>query len=163
MYAARAAKPKLSLSISAATNTTRPALSLRSPGPVPRTPISPSPLSPVCMREFSKQSAPMYSYTNSSTAKSILKKGSTSSTSSRSSGKSIQFQSTPTVYCVTPIENKDEYYGGQVKVSRDERRWGARSWGNFNRNYKFTNKNNDLIFLQPRRLIWKRLETPIRF
>ncbi|EED16995.1 conserved hypothetical protein [Talaromyces stipitatus ATCC 10500] len=118
MYAARSAKPKLSLSISAATNTTRPALSLRSPGPMPRTPVSPSPLSPT---------APMYSYTNSSSAKSILKKGSTSSTSSRSSGKAIHFQNTPTVYCVTPIENKDEYYGGHVKMSRDERRWGTRS------------------------------------
>ena len=124
------AKPKLSLSISAATTTTRPALSLRSPGPMPRTPVSPSPLSPAyaAAREFSsKQSVPMYSYSNSSSAKSILKKGSTSSTSSRSSGKAIHFQSTPTVYCVTPIENKDEYYGGHVKMSRDERRWGARS------------------------------------
>ena len=130
MYAARSAKPKLSLSISAATNTTRPALSLRSPGPMPRTPVSPSPLSPVyaAARDFTKQTVPMYSYSNSSSAKSILKKGSASSTSSRSSGKAIHFQSTPTVYCVTPIENKDEYYGGPVKMSRDERRWGARSW-----------------------------------
>ncbi|EEA21430.1 hypothetical protein TMatcc_009164 [Talaromyces marneffei ATCC 18224] len=129
MYAARSAKPKLSLSISTATTTTRPALSLRSPGPMPRTPVSPSPLSPVytAARDFSKQTVPMYSYTNSSSAKSILKKGSTSSASSRSSGKAIHFQSTPTVYCVTPIENKDEYYGGHVKMSRDERRWGARS------------------------------------
>lgn len=126
MYAARAAKPKLSLSISAATNTSRPALSLRSPGPMPRTPVSPSPLSPAYSRDFGAYQAPqMYTYTNSSSAKSILKKGSTSST--RSSGKAIQFQTTPTVYCVTPIENKDEYYGRHVKVSRDERRWGARS------------------------------------
>lgn len=128
MLATRAAKPKLSLSISAATSSTRPALSLRSPGPMPRTPISPSPLSPAYARDYAKQAAPaMYSYANSSSAKSILKKGSTSSTSSRSSGKAIHFQSTPTVYCVTPIENKDEYYGGHAKMSRDERRWGSRS------------------------------------
>jgi len=127
MYAARAAKPKLSLSISAATNTSRPGLSLRSPGPMPRTPVSPSPISPAFSRDLSYQASKKYSYPNSSSAKSILKKSSGSS-STRSSGKTIHFQNTPTVYCVTPIENKDEYYGGHMKMSRDERRWGPRSW-----------------------------------
>lgn len=124
MYAARAAKPKLSLSISAATTTSRPALSLRSPGPMPRTPVSPSPLSPAYSRDFGYQAPQMYSYKNSSSSKSILKKKSTSSSSSK--GKAIHFQNTPTVYCVTPIENKDEYYGGYGKMSREERRWGSK-------------------------------------
>ncbi|CRG86628.1 hypothetical protein PISL3812_03638 [Talaromyces islandicus] len=124
MYAARTAKPKLSLSISAATSAPRPVLSLRSPGPMPRTPISPSPISPAYSRDMSFQAPQAYAYTNSSTAKSILKKG----TNSASSGKkAIQFKNTPTVYCVTPIENKDEYYGGYAKISRDEKRWGLRS------------------------------------
>lgn len=128
MYAARVAKPKLSLSISAAQNTaSRPSLSLLSPGPasvMPRTPISPSPISPIAhRREYSSMLQPTYAYTNSSSAKSILKKHKHATSSS----KRIQFQNSPTVYCVTPIENKEEYYGGYVKMSRDERRWGARS------------------------------------
>ncbi|KAH8700787.1 hypothetical protein BGW36DRAFT_374973 [Talaromyces proteolyticus] len=129
MYAARAAKPKLSLSISAATNTPRPVLSLRSPAPIPRTPVSPSPMSPAYSRDMSFQVPQPYAYTNSSTSKSILKKGTNSAASSatRSSKKAIQFQNTPTVYCVTPIENKDEYYGGYAKMSREERRWVSRS------------------------------------
>jgi hypothetical protein len=67
----------------------------------------------------------MYSYTNSSSTKSILKKAQRTSSSAMS--KKIQFENTPTVYCVTPIDNKDEYYGGYVKMSRDERRWESRS------------------------------------
>lgn len=126
MYAARAAKPKLSLSISSAQNvSSRPSLSLLSPGPtsrMPRTPISPSPISPAASRRdySSMLQPPMYAYTNSSSAKSILKKHKHATSSS----KRIQFENTPTVYCVTPIENKEEYYGGYVKMSRDERRWG---------------------------------------
>lgn len=129
MYAARAAKPKLSLSISAAQNvSSRPSLSLRSPGHaslMPRTPISPSPISPVTSRrDHSSMLQPSsYAYTNSCTSKSILKK---QKHHVSSSGKRIQFENNPTVYCVTPIENKEEYYGGYVKLSRDERRWGAR-------------------------------------
>lgn len=125
MYATRAAKPKLSLSISAAQSASaRPSLSLRSPGPsvMQRTPLSPSPISPVASR-WEYPSPPTYAYTNSSTAKSILKKHKhTAATSKR-----IHFESSPTVYCVTPIENKDEYYGQYAKMSRDERRWGLRS------------------------------------
>lgn len=130
MYAARAAKPKLSLSISAAQNaSSRPSLSLLSPGNasmMPRTPISPSPISPVASRRDYSSSMlqpPMYAYTNSSSAKSILKK----QKHATSSSKRIHFREQPTVYCVTPIENKEEYYGGYIKMSRDERRWGSRS------------------------------------
>ncbi|KKA25000.1 hypothetical protein T310_0981 [Rasamsonia emersonii CBS 393.64] len=121
MYAARAARPKLSLSISAVQGASQ---SLRSPGlasAMPRTPVSPSPMSPANSREYATLQ-PSYSYTNSSSAKGILKKHSQQSSSTGAS-KKIQFQNTPTVYCVTPIENKDEYYGGYVKMSRDERRW----------------------------------------
>ncbi|KAJ9214891.1 hypothetical protein DTO166G4_3483 [Paecilomyces variotii] len=131
MYAARASKPKLSLSISAvAQNAGRPSLSLKSPGAMPRTPTSPSPLSPTARNTVANQrgyqtlQVPTYSYANSSSSKSILKK---SAESNASRDKRIQFQNSPTVYCVTPIENKDDVYGGYVKMSRDERRWGRRS------------------------------------
>ncbi|KAL1850565.1 Mitochondrial tRNAs modification protein [Paecilomyces lecythidis] len=131
MYAARASKPKLSLSISAVTqNSGRPSLSLKSPGVMPRTPTSPSPLSPTArntrdnQRGYQTLQVPTYTYANSSSSKSILKK---SADSSSSRDKRIQFQNSPTVYCVTPIENKDDVYGGYVKMSRDERRWGRRS------------------------------------
>lgn len=127
MFAARAAKPKLSLSISTAQSSSRPALPLKSPGPsmVPRTPASPlSPNARTNQREYSMLQSAAYSYTNSSSSKSILKKHQTP----RSGGaKRIQFDSNPTVYCVTPIENKEDYYGCYVKMSRDERRWGPRS------------------------------------
>ncbi|KAL2218608.1 hypothetical protein M432DRAFT_378561 [Thermoascus aurantiacus ATCC 26904] len=133
MYAARAAKPKLTLSISAAQNASRPSLSLKSPGvTTPRTPISPSPISPTSKNTIANQwgystlQVPTYAYTNSSTSKSILKKHH-SEGSTNNMGKRIQFNNSPTVYCVTPIENPDEYYGGYVKMSRDERRWGMRS------------------------------------
>ncbi|KAL2014568.1 hypothetical protein VTN00DRAFT_2093 [Thermoascus crustaceus] len=132
MYATRAARPKLSLSISAAQNSSRPSLSLKSPGLTPRTPISPSPISPTAkntianQRGYSTLQVPTYSYTNCSTSKSILKKHQTAGSTSNM-GKRIQFNGNPTVYCVTPIENPDEYYGGYAKMSRDERRWGVRS------------------------------------
>lgn len=113
MYSAR---PKLSLCINAAQTVSRP---LKSPL---RTPISPAqPASPSTKR-FSTLQVPAYSYANNCSSKSILKKNS----STRSSvSKSIQFQATPTVHCVTPIENKDEYYGKHTKMSREERRWGV--------------------------------------
>jgi len=127
MYAARTVKPKLSLSISAAQNS-RPSLSLKSPGPSSirtLTPVSPvSPTARTSQREYSALAPVTYAYKNSSTSKSILKKHQ----SSRSGmSKKIQFDNSPTVYCVTPIENKEDYYGGYVKISRDERRWGLRS------------------------------------
>lgn len=89
---------------------------------MPRTPVSPSPISPAANSREYATLQPSYAYTNSSSAKSILKKHSQQGSSTGAS-KKIQFQNTPTVYCVTPIENKDEYYGGYVKMSRDERRW----------------------------------------
>ncbi|KAG5289638.1 glycoprotease [Histoplasma ohiense] len=147
MYAARAAKPKLSLSIVAAptSNTSRPVLSLKSPVAMtmtmsPRTPLSPSPLSPTArntklnQRGFSTmQQQATFAYANSASSKSILKKNSSCSSScssspgSGASSKRIQFNCEPTIHCVTPIENTDDYYGGYVKMSRDERRWLLRS------------------------------------
>lgn len=126
---ARSAKPKLSLSISTAATNTRPSLSLRSPvHALPRTPVSPTPTSPTArntrlnQRGYSTMQQPSYAYTNSSHSKSILKK----SASPSSAGKRAKFTAEPTVYCVTPIENSDEYYGAYTKMSRDERRWGSR-------------------------------------
>lgn len=127
------AKPKLSLSIStAAQQSARPTLSLKSPI-VPRTPISPSPVSPTArntrmnLKGYSTFQQPSYAYSNSSSSKSILKKGSGSSTSSRSS-KKLKIDAEPIVYCVSPIDAGEEYYGGYVKMSRDERRWMKRSY-----------------------------------
>ena len=123
MYAARAAKPKLSLSISAAQNT-RSSLSLKSPGVAPRTPISPSPAaSSPGGKRFSTLQPPTYNYTNSCSSKSILKKHPGASSHA---DKRIQFKNTPTVHCVTPIENPEEYYGTHTKLSREERRWTVR-------------------------------------
>ncbi|PGH09343.1 O-sialoglycoprotein endopeptidase [Blastomyces parvus] len=145
MYAARASKPKLSLSIAAATtsNTSRPVLALKSPVAMsmamsPRTPLSPSPLSPTArntklnQRGFSTmQQQATFAYVNPASSKSILKKNSSSSSSSSpSSGvssKRIQFNCEPIIHCVTPIENTEDYYGGYLKMSRDERRWLLRS------------------------------------
>ncbi|KAJ5794533.1 hypothetical protein N7457_001132 [Penicillium paradoxum] len=125
MYTARAAvRPKLSLSISTAQNVPRPSLSLKSPSALPRTPVSPiSAASPTSMR-FSSLQMPSYSYTNSCSSKSILKKQPASRAGAID--KRIQFQATPTVHCVTPIENPDEYYGKHMKMSREERRWTVR-------------------------------------
>ncbi|KAJ6001841.1 hypothetical protein N7522_007068 [Penicillium canescens] len=121
---ARSMKPKLSLSISAAQNTTRPTLSLKSPSALPRTPASPISAASPTARRFSTLQVPSYSYTNSCSSKSILKK----QCDSRSGAvdKRIQFKVTPTVHCVTPIENPDEYYGKHTKMTREERRWTVR-------------------------------------
>lgn len=125
MYAARSAvKPKLSLSISGAQNASRPALSLNSPGALPRTPISPVSAASPTNKRFSSLQVPTYVYTNSCSSKSILKKH--ASARSSVSEKRIQFKVTPTVHCVTPIENPDEYYGKHTKMSREERRWAVR-------------------------------------
>ncbi|KAB8072445.1 hypothetical protein BDV29DRAFT_177368 [Aspergillus leporis] len=119
-----AARPKLSLSISAAQNTSRPSLSLKSPGLPPRTPISPVAASPSAAR-FSSLQVPSYTYANSCSSKGILKKHSKSGAPDNVN-KRIQFKGTPTVHCVTPIENPDEYYGTYNKLSREERRWTVR-------------------------------------
>ncbi|KAJ5238728.1 hypothetical protein N7468_003347 [Penicillium chermesinum] len=125
MYAARAAsRPKLSLSISATQTAPRPSLSLKSPGPVPRTPISPVSAASPTSKRFSTLQVPSYGYANSCSSKSILKKQ--PSVRPTAQDKRIQFKSTPTVHCVTPIENPDEYYGKHTRISRDERRWGSR-------------------------------------
>lgn len=121
MYAARAAKPKLSLSISAAQNA-RSSFSLKSPGAAPRTPISPAAPSPGAKRFSTLQ--PSYAYANNCSSRSILKKH--PGASSSHADKRIKFKGTPTVYCVTPIENPEEYYGNHTKLSRDERRWMVR-------------------------------------
>lgn len=114
-----AARPKLSLSISTA-QPTRPSPSLKSPV-APRTPISPA--SPATKR-FSSFQVPSYSYVNSCSSKSILKKN--PSVQQSSTNKRIQFSGAPIVHCVTPIENTDEYYGKHTKMSREDRRWMVR-------------------------------------
>lgn len=85
--------------------------------------MSPPAASPAGMR-FSSIQAPNYAYTNSCSSKSILKKHPMDR--SNNSEKRIQFKGTPVIHCVTPIENKDEYYGKYTKLSRDERRWMLR-------------------------------------
>ncbi|KAL4787859.1 hypothetical protein BJX76DRAFT_317839 [Aspergillus varians] len=120
-------KPKLSVSIAAAqTPISRPSLSLKSPGPL-HSPRSPLPPSPAPSKRFSTfpvppTPGPNYNYVNSCASKSILKK-----TQAGPSGtaKRIQF-GTPTVHCITPIENRDEYYGTYTKLSKEERRWIVR-------------------------------------
>ncbi|KIW23000.1 uncharacterized protein PV07_11235 [Cladophialophora immunda] len=134
MLASRAAKPKLSLSISTASaQTARPTLSLKSPmtplrSPL-KSPISPSPASPTArntrlnQRGYSTMQQPTYSYVNTSSSRSILKKSpSKTSTQQR---RQLSFSDTPVVYSVTPIE-EEGYYGSHVKMSRDERRWARR-------------------------------------
>ncbi|GFF32573.1 hypothetical protein IFM58399_03257 [Aspergillus lentulus] len=117
-------RPKLSVVTSTAQSLTRPSLSLKSPGPFPRTPNSPVPPSPGGKR-FSSIQAQSYGYTNSCKSKSILKKQPMASATSHAE-KRIQFQGTPTVHCVTPIENPEEYYGTYTKLSKEERRWMVR-------------------------------------
>lgn len=130
MYAARAAKPKLTLSTSAAQNSL--SLPLKSPiTATPRTPISPAAASPSARRfsTFQQQQPPPapYAYSNPCSSKSILKKHHGARTNSHAADrKRLQFKNSPTVYCVTPIENPEEYYGSHHKVSRDERRWMRR-------------------------------------
>jgi hypothetical protein len=133
----RTAKPKLSVSIAATQSTvSRPSLSLNLnlKSPALASPRSPLPLSPVATASSSKRfstlqvptaSQPTYSYVNSCSSKSILKKQAGAATSQKKS-KSIQFNGNPTVHCITPIENGDEYYGSYRKLSREERRWIVR-------------------------------------
>ncbi|OAP63698.1 hypothetical protein AYL99_02925 [Fonsecaea erecta] len=133
MLASRTAKPKLSLSISTATaQATRPTLSLKSPltplrSPL-KSPVSPSPASPTArntrlnQRGYSTLQQPTYSYVNSSSSRSILKKSPSKTSTQR---RQLSFSDTPVVYSVTPIEEED-YYGAHVKMSKDERRWGRR-------------------------------------
>jgi len=133
MLASRAVKPKLSLSISTTTQkVARPSLNLPSPVAMAmplRSPISPLPLSPTArntrlnQRGYSTVQTPSFSYSNSSSAKSILKKGQTPRSAS---GRRLQFNEEPTVHTLTPIENEAEYYGVYQKMSKEERRWARR-------------------------------------
>jgi len=124
MLASRAVKPKLSLSINAAA---RPSLSLKSS--MPRTPISPSPISPTArntrlnQRGFSTVQQPSYAYAQSSTTKSILKKGQKSCVGPAPTRR-IQFREEPVIYSITPVEQGDDYYGRCIPMSKDEKRWG---------------------------------------
>jgi len=70
---------------------------------------------------------PTFAYANASGSKSILKR---SHSPSNGEVKRIRFNGEPTVHCVTPIDNPDDYYGTYVKMSRDERRWTQRSGWN---------------------------------
>jgi len=129
MLASRSAKPKLSLSISTASVSSRPSLSLKSPMAPLKSPVPPSPITPTArntrlnQRGYSTMQQPTYSYVNSSSSRSILKKSSpTKPTSQR---RQLSFSENPVVYSVTPIEEED-YYGNHVKMSREERRWQRR-------------------------------------
>lgn len=119
---ARAAKPKLSLALPTATTSVRPALK----SPLPRTPISPAPMSPTArntrlnQRGFSTLQQPTFAYAQSPSMKSILKKGTVAS--STSSIKKLQFRDDPAIHCITPVP--EDYHGTYIKMTRDERRWG---------------------------------------
>ncbi|KAF3484057.1 glycoprotease family protein [Arthroderma uncinatum] len=134
MFAARAAKPKLSLSISAATTNTA-SLALKSPAAlsIPRTPLSPR--SPAAYATHnSRLSQACYStYSNSCSSKSILKK---SQSSSRGlADKRIRFNAEPEIHPISAIENPEEYYGSSAsstsmsKEDRRERRWSRAAAG----------------------------------
>ncbi|MCJ1480045.1 hypothetical protein MMC06_000199 [Schaereria dolodes] len=118
---ARAAKPKLSLAVPAATTTTHGAP--KSPFPLPTSPSainSPTARNTILnQRGFSTYQQPTFSYAKPSDTKSILKKAH-SINSARS--KKIQFKDEPTITCLTPLP--EDYYGTYVKMSRDEKQWG---------------------------------------
>lgn len=112
---ARATRPKLALAVPTASSTHALQSSPR--------PISPSPVSPTVkntranQRGFSTLQQPTFAYAQSSSTKSILKKG-----PSTSSSKKLQFCEEPAVRCITPVP--EDYHGTYVKLTRDERRWG---------------------------------------
>ncbi|MCJ1409532.1 hypothetical protein MMC19_003613 [Ptychographa xylographoides] len=117
----RTAKPKLSLAMpSMAAAHSAP----RSPFPIP---VSPSPInSPTArntamnQRGFCTAQQPTFAYAQSSSTKSILKR---ERTNSNSGSKKIQFKENPTITCVSPMP--PGYHGEYIKMTRDERRWGA--------------------------------------
>lgn len=73
-------------------------------------------------RGYSTMQQPTYSYVNSSSSRSILKKASKPTSTAR---RKLSFSDTPVVYCVTPID-EDDYYGAHTKMSAEERRWQRR-------------------------------------
>ncbi|KAL8809443.1 MAG: hypothetical protein Q9223_003084 [Gallowayella weberi] len=117
---ARAARPKLALSVP-----TTPVASLAPRSPLLRTPVSPSPTSPTVrntklnQRGASTLQVPTFAYAQNPGTKGILKK---SRLASSMGGKKLQFRDEPAVRCITPVP--DDYHGTYVKMSRDERRWG---------------------------------------
>ena len=122
-------KPKLSLNTSVAHSVSlKSSLPAISPGPssVRHTPITPATARPNAQTltnhtsEHSSASTPK----QTNTSKGILKKKTSPGTRNLPPVKKrIQFSKSPTVYCMTPIENPEEYYGTNNKLSRDERRW----------------------------------------
>lgn len=123
----RTGRPKLALALPAATTTSH---AMRSPAlRSPLTPVSPSPISPTArntrlnQRGFSVLQPPTFAYAQSSETKSILKKG---QKPNLTAGKKIQFRDDPAVMCLSPVP--EDYHGTYVKMSRDERRWGKRTW-----------------------------------
>lgn len=140
-------RPKLSLNITAATNKPRPALTI-STTPIVQTPVvfhsivsmaPPQPASPTTyntrMNQYGLTAPPqsMTWYEASGGGNGILKKvariSSTPSVNSVSPAngdvsschKRIRFAGETQIHVVTPIENKDEYYGTFRKLSREER------------------------------------------
>ncbi|KAI9707387.1 MAG: hypothetical protein M1836_000348 [Candelina mexicana] len=104
MLAARAAKPKLSLSISAAVQPSQcSSLSLKSPM-LQRTPISPSPISPTArntranQRGLSTMQKPTFAYAQAADTKSILKRG---QVSRATADRRIQFKEEPVVHSIS--------------------------------------------------------------
>ncbi|KAI9798342.1 MAG: hypothetical protein M1835_000005 [Candelina submexicana] len=127
MFASRAAKPKLSLSISAAVQPSQcSSLSLKSPM-LPRTPISPSPISPTArntranQRGLSTMQKPTFAYAQAADTKSILKRG---QVSRATVDRRIQFKEEPVVHSISSSWQDGE--GGYVPMTKD-RRW-ARSY-----------------------------------
>ena len=127
MLAARAARPKLALALPSSSSGS---LALKTPHP--RTPISPSPISPTVrntrlnQRGFSTLQQPTFAYAQPTNTKSILKK---SQTATSTTGKKLKFNEEPAIRCITPVP--EDYHGTYVKMTRDERRWGngSREWG----------------------------------
>jgi hypothetical protein len=127
MLASRGMKPKLSLTVSTnAAQSARPSLVLKSPVSMSiRSPVSPSPISPTArntklnQRGFSTMQHPTYAYQNTSSSRSILKKGESATAAAH---RRLQFCDKPIVHKVEAIEEED-YYGTYTKMTRDERRW----------------------------------------
>lgn len=131
----RVARPKLSLSIGGPSSVNTALKSPVASMSMARSPMSPVAMSPTAINTarnvrlastgFSSLEQPTYSYKNSSTAKSILKRQ-TQSRATGAAGKRIQFKGEPVVHPITPIEDP-EYYGSHGKMSKDERRWSRLS------------------------------------
>lgn len=118
---ARAARPKLSLSIQAATQSTQRVA----------TPVSPSPLTPTSRntrankRGISTMQNPTYAYPQNAGTKSILRRRDPGDSSRSSPERRIQFNDQPEVHCITPVSWED----GEAPVylpMKEDRRWTRR-------------------------------------